>query len=195
MTKHGPRKKRQFLDDYQTPSEAITPLLERLRLSGVFWEPFAGVGNISSAIKATGNVVISYDLFDRGFRLDRQVDFFELNRQDIPVFDHVISNPPYGGRNALIMPVVKRLLEFRPRHGVIALLLPSEYDHGSTRSEIFRSPFYRGQIKICDRIPWFETEEKTKGTENHTWHIWGHSTYTWPARRLLPVVDYMRLAK
>ena len=192
MTKYGKIEyEKKFGHLYQTPQNASLPLIRKLSLEGTIWEPFAGKGLISQALISSGYNVISSDLFQWGYPLNFIADIFELTDNQIPKFDHIISNPPYGPRNRLILPIVKKLLALRGRNTVIALLLPSEFDHGSTRAEIFpRSAFYRGQIKVMDRIVWFGDG---KGTENHTWHVWGPSNFVWKMDRIPPVVDYMRV--
>jgi hypothetical protein len=172
MTKYGKVKhERQPLDLYETPPEATMTIMRELGLpSSKMWEPFAGSGKIADVLEQLGHSVFRSDITQYGAPLHLQKDFFQIERGEVD-FAHVISNPPYGPRNSLVVPIVKRLLELRPRGGLIALLLPSEIDFGSTRSSIFGDcPNLRMQLKIMGRIRWFEGGT---GTENHCWYVWG----------------------
>jgi len=191
MSKHGKiRAPQKMADEYQTPENHAELLVRRLGIRGTFWEPFAGGGNICRPLARAGNKVIAYDVRNYGYPLDKTVDFFDV--QEPPHFDHIISNPPYGKLNVLIGPVIERLLPMRPVNGVIALLLPSDYDMGSTRKSLFyECPSYRGQIKIMDRLIWIPGT-KNGGTTNYIWHVWGPTGFNWSKRPRLPIVDYMR---
>lgn len=195
MTKYGTEKKaRRFAELYETPAAASLPVIDRLGLQGTVWEPFAGSGKICRALALRGYSVIASDIMDYGYPLDFQGDFFDLSEWPQGA-DHVLTNPPYGKQNRLVVPIVRKLLAMRKVGGVIVLLLPSEFDFGATRSEIFGGcPLYRGQIKIMGRIRWVEGSGGS-GTENHAWHAWGPPNWTWKHCRLrMPVVDYVRLA-
>lgn len=184
MTKYGEKKPRQFADLYQTPEPVTDIVMASLGLSGRFWEPFAGQGKICRALQKRGFEVIASDVMDHGYPLDFQCDFFDVGKRwPIPQFDHVVSNPPYGPRNSLIVPIVERLLEIRPHHGVVALLLPAEFDSRRTATGIFRDcPYFRGKVKILGRIIWIEGTDQG-GMENHAWFVWGRPG---PA----PTIDY-----
>lgn len=177
-------------DLYQTPENNARDVIARLGLSGVFWEPFAGDGNICRQLVAAGHKVLAYDIFQYDYPLDRVVDFWEL--KEFPKFDHIITNPPYGIRNNLIAKIIEKLLANRPIFGVIALLLPADFDCGSTRMPLFKGcPYYRGQIKLTDRIIWIPGTDNG-GKTNFIWHIWGPTNFDWRPQERSPIVDYMR---
>jgi len=196
MSKYGKEKKpRKMAEEYQTPVPCALNLLAKLKLSGTIFEPFAGGGNICKAAAQMGNPTVAYDIRDYGWPLDRVADFYELEEDDFPEFDHIVTNPPYGKMNMMIKPVIEKLLWIRslkaPK-GVLAMLLPADYDNGSTRTGVIgENPYYRGQIKVCDRIIWIEGTNQG-GTANFNWYIWGPYGYSWETSRPLPVVDYMR---
>lgn len=196
MSKYGGNgKERKFGDLYETPVAVTRALLDKLRLPpSMIWEPFAGRGKVSRVLEAAGHKVVSSDIIQRDYELDVIGDYEPLLEDIGRNVDHVISNPPYGPRNSEVPRIVKNLLSVRKRHGVIALLLPSELDFGKSKDRVavFRDcPNFRGLIRIQDRIKWFE-ETMGTGTENHCWAIWGPSDWVWDRSRHMPVIDYVR---
>jgi hypothetical protein len=131
MRKTGmPPKRRTSPDDYQTPPEALAPLLPYLPQGWTIWEPAAGKGYLASALRGAGHRVIASDI------LTGQ-DF--LRWQPAEHWDAIVTNPPYSLRRefiarcyalgrpwAMLMPLTTlegRRQELFRRHGVELLLL------------------------------------------------------------------------
>lgn len=170
MTKYGPKKARQFADLYQTPVQVTEALLARMNCGpGRYFEPFAGEGKICQAIKTAGGQVTAYDVKDYGPHIDRVVDFFSL--EEFPDFDFLISNPPYGKGNGLVIPIIERILRLRPANSFVALLLPAEFGSRVSAQAIMHDhPNFHGKVAVLDRIRWFDNKP---GMEWHAWYCWG----------------------
>ncbi len=163
-------------DFYPTPSWVVTALTEHVALAGLrIWEPACGDGRMSEALKAAGaRAVFSTDVEDRGYTsFDRQIDF--LSRQKPKWrFDAIITNPPGGLGNRTAVEFIEIGLSHLPDGGLMALLLPIDFDSGVTRSRFFGAcPEFFGKIVLLRRIKWFEHPGKKEGPkENHCWAVW-----------------------
>ena len=82
--------KRQKDDFYQTPHDAIYPLLEREKFDGEIWECACGDGAISNILKEYNYNVYSSDLIDRNYG-EIGIDFLKSNRKT----ENIITNPPF----------------------------------------------------------------------------------------------------
>jgi hypothetical protein len=77
-------------DDFQTPAEALDPLVPYLDASWRIWEPAKGKGSLVRSLQSKGFDVVGSD-WEEGF----------LNwRPDC--FDVVVSNPPYSKKLAFL---------------------------------------------------------------------------------------------
>lgn len=76
-------------DDFQTPPEAVLPLLPYLRPHWRIWEPASGKGNVVAALKRRGFQVIPSDV-------KRGRDFLRWQPR---TFDCIATNPPYSLKN------------------------------------------------------------------------------------------------
>ena len=76
-------------DEYQTPENAVYPLLNYIKPNSTIWCPFdKDKSNYVQIFKQKGFNVINSHIESGG-------DFFEMN---IPDCDYIISNPPYSKR-------------------------------------------------------------------------------------------------
>jgi hypothetical protein len=80
------------VDLFETDQRDIVPLLKFLNKDDVIYEPCAGNGAIVNFFKAKGFTVFSSDLYFG----ENRADF--LNNDKHPVFDVLITNPPYKGK-------------------------------------------------------------------------------------------------
>ena len=78
-------QKNNSSDDFQTPPEAILPLLKYLPKDWIVWECAAGKGNLVSQLNGGGYLVIS---------TDKEFNFLSNVPKD--KFDCIITNPPYS---------------------------------------------------------------------------------------------------
>lgn len=112
-------------DHFQTPPQALCPLLPYLRQEWRIWEPSCGAGSMVRALRGHGRAVIGTDVMDG-------VDFVEdgLFAAEIPDFDCILTNPPYS--------IKDRYLERCYHLGKpFALLLPITALGGGKRQKLY----------------------------------------------------------
>lgn len=80
--------------DFQTPPEAVEPILPYISRSWCVWEPAAGKGNIVNALRRNGNNTLGSDIKGQVWE---EIDF--LNPEDsawmAEFIDAIVTNPPY----------------------------------------------------------------------------------------------------
>lgn len=81
-----PPLKKGSPDDFQTPPEALMPLLPFLKKDWTIWECASGKGNLSAYLKKQGFKVISTDILTGK-------DFLSYEPKQ---YDCIITNPPYA---------------------------------------------------------------------------------------------------
>lgn len=129
-------------DDFQTPSEALDPLLPYLKKDLVIWEPACGKENLSNRLKELGYEVVATDILDGHNFLTWKPERFDV----------VVTNPPYsikgeflarcyqlGKPFALLLPLTiletkKRQLLFR-KYGVELILFDKRINFATPSGE------------------------------------------------------------
>jgi len=177
VTVRGADYKRKKNDAYQTPPEAVAPLLATISFSERVCDPCSGKGNILRVLKAKGHLVGGGDI-TRGY------DFL-LHKFRWPGHD-VVTNPPFGGRSGkTAVAFVKRALEVTAPEGKVAMLLPVDFDSGGSREIIFgMCPHFSAKIILLNRIRWFRNQS---GSTNHAWYVWNHKSNQNP-----PIILYAK---
>lgn len=108
-------------NDFQTPPEAIRPLLPFLKKDWLIWECASGKGNLVNALNSEGFLTEGTDIL-QGF------DFLTWHPKH---FDCIITNPPFS--------LKQRFLERCYQLGKpFALLLPLTTFETKKRQELFR---------------------------------------------------------
>lgn len=213
MGKHEtsyPRMDREF---YPTPAWVVGALAEHVALTDMtIWEPACGDGRMSKAIFDSGAAMtLCSDIEPQG--MGDKFDFVSDDRSPFfDEFDGIITNPPYGPRGKLAEAFIESGLRRVPPRGILALLLPNDFDSAVTRSKWFgANPYFSAKICLTKRIKWFDrpvkcrvcdgtgrvsenvfacgscqgTGGKTVGPkENHAWFIWERSARPSPPRLL-----------
>jgi hypothetical protein len=178
MGKHGRGYRRVERDFYPTPAWVTEALLEHVDLRGrVVWEPAAGQGHIAEPLKASGAArVFCTDVVRRDYPLDGVHDFTASMPPPIRErVDVIVTNPPGGLRNRLAERFVEIGLEHIARGGLLALLLPADFDSAARRRQLFDAcPWYAGKITLTRRVAWFARSDGKRPApkENHAWHLW-----------------------
>lgn len=174
MAQRGSGYDRRKRDDYPTPpwvTRIIAAELNDFDVSSV-WDPAAGNGRMVRALRREGfNVVGS----NRDF----------LTWKNTPKVDAICTNPPYGGGGRLATQFIQHALDLDV--DVVAMLLPIDFDSGSTRVHLFRDCrwFYK-KIVLLNRISWFAGG--TSPSVNHCWMIWCQTRdYSTP---YTPTIEY-----
>lgn len=168
-------------DLYQTPAWVIDALAEHVNLSGLsVWEPACGRCQMVDALQAAGAHVTGTDIHD--YMMDGQVDVFDFlapPTEELPLFhfDSIITNPPYGPGGRTGVAFIKKGLQRLPPGGLMAMLLPVDFDSAKTRAPLFGScADFAAKIVLRRRIAWFEPQPGQAGpSANHAWFIWVRS--------------------
>jgi hypothetical protein len=195
MGKHGTEYARVERDLYPTRSSWVVPALaEHVELAGVrAWEPACGDGHMAEGLRLAGCArVYSSDIVDYSNGQDETLDF--LSTQE-PVMEWppelICTNPPYGQGGKLATAFTEAGLARIRRHGgMLALLLPADFDSAKTRARYFGDcPEFVGKIVLRRRIVWFERDDGKRGApkENHAWFLWQRSLL---AVRQAPAILY-----
>jgi len=143
-------------NDFQTPKEALTPLLPYLKNDWVIWECASGKENLVKALRELDYEVISTDILTGNDFLFYKPEYF----------DCIITNPPYSIKEDFL----KRCYELgKP----FALLLPLTTFETKTRQTLFKK--YGVQVIFFDKRINFETPSGTGGGAwfSVAWFTWG----------------------
>lgn len=142
-----PPMKQGSPDDFQTPKEALYPLLPYLKKDWVIWECAAGKGYLVKGLKELGFKVIGTDILAGKNFLIYQPD----------KFDCIITNPPYSIKEKFLERCYKLGKPF-------ALLLPLTTFETKKRQNLFRN--FGVEVIFFDKRINFETP---KGSVSHSW--------------------------
>jgi len=131
-----PPKRRSYSDDWQTPPEAVEPLVPFLKARGVrvVWEPAAGAGLLAGALERHGFRVIATDV-----AYDPRQDF--LRYEPGEPWDAIVTNPPYSLRYEFI----RRAYELGRPWAMLMTLTTLE----GRRQELFRE--HGVELLLLDR--------------------------------------------
>jgi hypothetical protein len=196
MGKHERGYERVERDFYPTRERWVTEaLLAHVDLAGLsVWEPATGEGDMAEVLKTSGAArVYCTDIVARGYQLDALCDF---TAAPLPALmreahiDAVITNPPLGLRNRTAERFIEVGLEHIARGGILALLLPADFDSAARRRPLFDAcPWFAGRITLTRRIAWFDRSDgrRVAPKENHSWFLWEHRALR---ARAAPILRY-----
>lgn len=145
-------------DDFQTPPEALDPLLPYLKKEWVIWECAAGQGNLVVGLREKGFEVVGTDILG-----GKQYDFIVMPS----VGDCIITNPPFSLKQQFLERCYQLQKPF-------ALLLPLTTFETAKRQKLFRENGLE-VIFMPKRIN-FETPnkvEKSSAWFATAWFTWG----------------------
>ena len=151
-----PPMKTNYSDDFQTPPEALYPLLPYLKKEWAIWECACGKGNLSDFLKEQGYNVIATDIMTGH-------DFLKWKPEK---FDCIVTNPPYSLKQQFLERCYKLGKPF-------ALLLPLTTFETAKRQRLFKK--YGVQVVFFDKRINFETPSG-KGSGAWfavAWFTWG----------------------
>jgi hypothetical protein len=164
-------------DLYETPAWVVDALAEHVNLTGLsVWEPACGGGKMVRALQSHGADVTATDLNDQNF--EGMADQFDFTVDEIApghfYFDSIITNPPYGPQGRTGTAFIERGLERLPPGGMLALLLPVDFDSAKGRARLFGdNSHFAAKIVLRKRICWFDPQPGQAGpSANHAWFIW-----------------------
>jgi len=137
-------------NDFQTPPEALRPLIPYLKKEWCIWECACGKGNLVKELVDKGFNVVGSDLY-----VDYGNEPFRDFLTDTPskVFDCIITNPPFFIKQKFL----ERCYELgKP----FALLLPLTTFETRKRQELFKK--YGLEVIFFDKRINFETPNKVE---------------------------------
>jgi hypothetical protein len=119
------------------------------------------------------------DVADYGVGQDEVLDFLSGQTPKIQwAPDLVITNPPFGQGGRLASAFIGVGLARIRQHGILALLLPCDFDSAKTRSHHFGDcPDFIAKIVLRKRVVWFPRTDGIREApkENTAWFLWRHS--------------------
>jgi hypothetical protein len=179
---------RKERDLYETPAWVTHALWPHLpREPDVIWEPAAGSGKMVNAIREASPKVVTVIESD----IVTGQDFLATEYPEGA--DAIITNPPYE----LATQFINHALDLMDSGGIVAMLLRTDFDHASTRANLFaRHPAFCKKVVLTRRIKWFE-DSKGSPSFNHAWFIWdwqhkGAPTLAYGPSLALPLNDGQR---
>jgi len=152
-----PPMKQGSPDDFQTPPEALYPLLPFLKKDWTIWECASGEGNLANELKKRGYEVVESDIITGQNFLT-----WEPER-----FDCIITNPPYKIKQDFL---IRSYALGKP----FALLLPLTTFETSKRQELFKQ--YGVQVIMFDKRINFQQKDinhESKSWFSTAWFTWG----------------------
>ncbi len=174
------------LDFYRTWPAATRAIcrLENLSEVGAIWEPACGDGAMSRVMIAEGcHVVVSSDLYDRGYRDNHHVvlspiDFLNEYCPGYGRIPAIVTNPPFN----LIEPFINRALQVATKR--VVMLGRLAFLEGIKRGPWFRESALTRVWVSSRRIPMGRYEEELKGNlatmTAFAWYVWDLGDLEYP---------------
>jgi hypothetical protein len=157
---------RRPMDSYDTPEEAVLPLLPFLMDVHTFAEPCAGNGFLIRALEKHGlKCVWASDLrADVRKPVKGGIDALKLTRNDLLRAEAIISNPPWT--RELLHPMIKHFMRLKPTW----LLFDADWMHNQQAV-----PFivHCRAIVSVGRVKWMDGSAHT-GLDNAAWFLFDH---------------------
>lgn len=162
MTKRASGKfARRAQDSYDTPPEAVAPLLPFLPERLPFCEPCGGAGALSGELERLRTVpyAVVTDIEPRSEHVG-QWDAFDLREEDLIGCEYIITNPPWS--RDLLHPMIEHFANLRPTW----LLFDADWMH--TRQA---APYlaYCHKIVSVGRVSWMGNG--VSGFDNCAWYL------------------------
>lgn len=148
-------------NDFQTPPEALNPLIPYIDPNWLIWECSSGKGNLVKGFHDRGVKVIGTDIL-----YGEEYDFLKYTPTSFS-YDAIITNPPFSLKQQFL----ERAYDIgKP----FAFLLPLTTFETGKRQELFKK--YGVQVIFFDRRINFETPnqvEKSSAWFATAWFTWG----------------------
>ena len=157
-----PPMKQGSPDDYQTPPQALRPLLPFLKKDWTIWEPAAGSGYLADKLEQLGFGVIATDKF-----YDKEDVAWDFLTDKPPYWDCIITNPPFSKKQQFLQRCYELGTPF-------ALLLPLTTFETAKRQNLFKE--HGLEVIFFDKRVNFETPNKIANSSSWfatAWFTWG----------------------
>ena len=181
MVQRKSEYERRENDLYETPDWVTNAVMKHLYVDlwnrgksfPNIWEPAAGNMKMVRAIQGWGAChVLASDIDSRGHSDINLFDFLQSSYYDD--LHAIITNPPFGKLGQKFVEHALYCTKFN--QGLVAMLLPIDFDSAKTRRHLFADcPAWCKKIVLTKRIVWFEPPPGEKGkspASNHAWYIW-----------------------
>ena len=145
-------------DKYDTPYEAIPPLLPFLPPGTLFDEPCAGKGNLVRHLESHGHSCVYQSDIEPGLETIHKIDVFKRTNCKGHVF---LTNPPW--KRDILHPLISHLIGLAPTF----LLFDAEWAHTKQSSPFM--PYCRAIISV-GRLRWIPGTKMT-GKESCAWYV------------------------
>lgn len=157
---------RRARDCYDTPPEAVLPLIGHLPPGVRYWEPCAGAGRLIEALRPRATCVQATDIAPRNDRVNcLPVEDVCAEACGLATVQMFITNPPWpapGRHGEPVVGIVRHLAAIRPTW----LLLPLSM--AAARYFAGIAPIC-AKIVIVGRVSWMENG--TSGKEDCAWYL------------------------
>ncbi len=151
-------------DFYETPIEAVIPLLPFLQKDFKFSQPCAGAGKLVDHLeKHGGQCLLKSDIHPMRSDITK-LDFFAITKFPAPV----IENPPWNRK--FLHPMIERLLDVSDYH--FWLLFDADWKHTKQSSKYIK---YCSDIVSIGRLKWIP-DSKMTGKDNCCWYKFSKNT-------------------
>lgn len=145
-------------DAYDTPAEAVTPLLAHLPVRTAFIEPCAGNGRLIGHLQRAGHCCVSaFDIDPRADGIERG----DARSTGDNIGDCYITNPPWT--RVILHPIITNLSRQLPTW----LLFDADWMH--TRQAAPYLPSLRKIVSV-GRVKWIPDSPHT-GKDNCCWYL------------------------
>lgn len=151
-------------DFFPTPAWATHALIDNERFVGDIWESACGNGAMSEVLEATGQSVISSDLYDRGYG-EAGIDFLAPKLRAA----NIITNPPYNAAEGFVQSGLKAA------DRKFALLLRLAFLEGANRQRTIFTDARPSRVWVfSERITFYPAGavQKGSGTTAYAWFVW-----------------------
>lgn len=151
--------KRRAQDAYDTPPEAVKPLVPHLPEFFSFLEPCAGAGDLADHIRFFCRGAKCQNMLDIAPRSDRVEQLDTLNKFETRA-DFIITNPPWT--REILHPMILNFSGIRPTW----LLFDADWMH--TKQSIEFLPLLRKVVSV-GRVSWMQNG--VTGKDNCAWYL------------------------
>lgn len=148
-------------DFYQTPAEAVAPLLPHLPEGCAFAEPCAGAGDLAQHLERAGHrCVWLFDVEPQAAPV-KPFDAFDMRLLPSGLPDFIITNPPW------VRDILHRMIPIFATQRPTWLLFDADWVH--TRQAAPFLPFLRKIVSV-GRVKWIPGSKMT-GKDNCAWML------------------------
>lgn len=157
--------KRRAQDAYDTPAEAVAPLLKHLPATYAYWEPCVGSGALVDALTG-GDCVACSDIQPRGLNGWIQgLDALEITEAEVDRYgaEFIITNPPWT--RSLLHPMIEHFARLRPTW----LLFDADWMHTKQAAPYL---LFCHKVVSVGRVSWMGNGQT--GKDNCAWYLFDY---------------------